>query len=92
MLDLNETGGHVRPGYTEADYRALLEPLGFRIERVVGIGDKGVFHADNALRSIRVKVGDWAALPLLPFALPFVWCARLDPPVPFSLYVRAVKT
>ena len=26
VLDLNETGGHVRSGYTEEDYRALFEP------------------------------------------------------------------
>jgi SAM-dependent methyltransferase len=91
VLDLQETGGHVRPGYTEAEYRALLEPLGFEIDRVAGIGPSGVYHADNALRAIRTRIGDWAALPLLPLALPFVWFARLDPPVPFSLYVRAVK-
>jgi SAM-dependent methyltransferase len=91
VLDLNETGGHVRAGYTEKDYRALLEPLGFRIDRVVGVGTNGVFYADHILRTIRNRVGDWAALPLLPFALPFLWLAKLNPPIPFSLYVRAVK-
>jgi len=91
VLDLNETGGHVRPGYTEDDYRALLEPLGFKIDRIVGVGTNGVFYADSVLRVIRNLVGDWAALPLLPLALPFLWLARLNPPIPFSLYVRAVK-
>lgn len=91
VLDLGETGGHVRPGYTEMDYRALLEPLGFKIDLVVGVGTEGVFYADHVLRVIRNRVGDWAALPLLPFALPFLWMAKLDPPVPFLLYVRAVK-
>jgi SAM-dependent methyltransferase len=91
VLDVNETGGHVRPGYTEQDYRALLEPLGFKIDRVVGVGTQGVFYADHILRTIRNRVGDWAALPLLPFALPFLWFAKLNPPIPFSLYVRAVK-
>ena len=91
VLDVNETGGHVRPGYTAEDYRALLEPMGFRIDRVVGVGTNGVYQADKMLRTIRNRVGDLAALPLLPFALPFVWLAKLDPPLPFSLYVRAVK-
>ena len=69
----------------------MLEPLGFKIDRVVGVGTQGVFYADHILRTIRNGVGDWAALPLLPFALPFVWLAKLNPPIPFSLYVRAVK-
>lgn len=92
VLDLSETGGHVRAGYTEEDYRALLEPLGFRIERVVGIGPRSVYVADKILRAIRNRWGDLPALPLLPLALPVVWFARRNPPVPFSLYVRAVKT
>lgn len=91
VLDLQESGGHVRPGYTEAEYRELLEPLGFKIDRVAGIGTQGVYFADLVLRTIRNKIGDLAALPLLPLALPFVWLAVLDAPVPFSLYVRAVK-
>lgn len=91
VLDLQETGGHVRPGYTEEDYRALLEPLGFKIDCVAGIGSRYLYLADLFLRTIRNKIGDWAALPLLPLALPFVWFAKLNPPIPFSLYVRAVK-
>jgi SAM-dependent methyltransferase len=91
VLDVNETGGHVRQGYSEADYRRLLEPLGFKIEKVIGIGTPGVYQADRILRTIRHRVGDAVALPLLPLALPFVWLARFNPRVPFSLYVRAVK-
>lgn len=91
VLDLNESGGHVRPGYTEEDYRRLLEPIGFKIDRLVGIGSKSLWVADAILRHIRSRVGDALALPLLPLLLPAVWCARLNPEVPFSLYVRAVK-
>ncbi len=91
VLDVEERGGHVRAGYTAEDYAALLEPAGFRIERIVGIGPPSVYHADRLLRAIRNRVGDLAALPLLPFALPFVWLARFDPPVPFSIYVRAAR-
>jgi SAM-dependent methyltransferase len=91
VLDTNETGGHVRAGYTAADYRALLEPLGFHLETIVGIGPRSLYLADKILRSIRSRVGDLPALPLFLFALPVVWFARLNPPMPFSLYVRAVK-
>jgi SAM-dependent methyltransferase len=91
VLDLEETGGHVRPGYTEEDYRALLVPLGFRIDRVAGIGPKSLYYADAALRAIRSRFGDLVALPLFPILLPFAVWARMDPPMPFSLYVRAVK-
>lgn len=92
VLDVNETGGHVRQGYTEEDYRRLMEPLGFKVERVVGLGTPGIYYADKIMRGIRNRIGDLVALPLLPFALPFVWFAREDPPVPFSLYAKAVKT
>lgn len=91
VLDVNETGGHVRQGYAEENHRQLQEPIGFKIEQVVGIGTPGVYYADKILRTIRSRVGDVLALPLLPLALPFVWLARANPPVPFSLYARAVK-
>ncbi len=91
VLDLNESGGHVRPGYTKEDYSALLEPAGFQIQEVIGVGTPGVYYADWILRAIRSRIGDLPALPLLPFALPFVWLAKTNPEVPFSLYVRAVK-
>ena len=91
VLDTNESGGHVRAGYTAEDCRKLLEPVGFSIERVVGIGPPSVYFADKILRSIRNRLGDIPALPLLPLALPVVWFAKMNPPIPFSLYVKAVK-
>jgi SAM-dependent methyltransferase len=91
ILDVRETGGHVRPGYTEKEYRALLEPLGFQIADVIGLGGPCVYHADRVLRVIRTRIGDLLTLPLFPFTLPFVWFAKFNPRVPFSLYVRAVK-
>lgn len=92
VLDLEETGGHVRPGYTEDDYREILEPIGFEIQRVVGIGSKQLYIADEVLRTIRNRFGDIVALPLLPVALPIVWLEKPNPKVPFSLYVTAVKS
>jgi SAM-dependent methyltransferase len=91
VLDTKESGGHVRAGYTEEDYRKLLEPVGFKIGCVVGIGTPAVYHADRILRAIRNRLGDWAALPLFPITLPTVWFARFNPRVPFSLYVKATK-
>src|SRR5262249_29451730 len=91
VLDIHGTGGHVRPGYTEEDYRALLEPIGFQITDVVGVGTPAVYQADRILRAIRNRFGDLLALPLFALTLPLVWSAKLDPPVPFSLYVKAEK-
>ena len=91
VLDRNETGGHVRSGYTEEDYRKLLEPLGFRIDRVVGIGPRSVYLMDKFLRAIRNRFGDVLALPFFPVILMVIWFARPNPPVPFSIYVKAVK-
>jgi SAM-dependent methyltransferase len=91
VLDTRESGGHVRPGYTENEYRTLLEPIGFQIERVVGIGTPAVYHTDRILRAIRNRLGDWAALPLLPIALPAVWLAMFNPRIPFCLYTKALK-
>ena len=91
MLDLEERGGHVRPGYTEDDYRALLEPLGFEIQNVVGIGSWPVYIADEIMRKVRTYLPEIAAIPLLPLMLPIIWFTKLNPPVPFSLYVQAKK-
>ena len=91
VLDTRESGGHVRAGYTHEDYRALLEPLGFRIERTAGVGSRALYLCDEVVRAVRSRVGDWAALPLFWASLPVVWMQRLDPPMPFSLYVKAVK-
>ncbi len=91
ILDANETGGHVRAGYTEQDYRNLMEPYGFKIDTVAGIGPRSVYIADAILRLVRNRVGDIPSLPLLPLALPFVWFAKINPKMPFSMYARAVK-
>ncbi len=91
VLDLTEAGGHTRAGYTEDDYRELLESVGFKIDQLVGIGGKWLYMTDKVIRTIRNHLGGMAALPLLPLGLVFVRVARLNPPVPFSLYVRAIK-
>jgi len=90
-LDLEEKGGHVRSGYTKADYQALLEPIGYKIANFAGIGSPSLCWADDIIRAVRMRFGDIVALPLLPLLLPFVWWSRFDPQMPFSLYVRATK-
>src|SRR5262249_10861332 len=91
VLNVNETGGHVRPGYTEEDYPRPMEPLGFRIPQLIGIGPPSVYLADALMRKIRNRIGDLLALPFLPLGLLVVRCARMNPPMPFSLYVKAIK-
>jgi SAM-dependent methyltransferase len=91
VLDDAESGGHVRHGYDEADYRAMMQACGLQVERIVGIGTPSVYCADAFLRKIRNRVGDWAALPFFYFLLPVVWFARFNPKIPFSLYVQARK-
>ena len=91
LIDHTETGGHVRAGYTVDDYRLLLEPIGFELQQLAGIGPKPVYLIDEVLRKIRSHFGNLAALPLLPFGLLALKLARLNPTVPYSVYVKAVK-
>jgi SAM-dependent methyltransferase len=91
QLDLSEKGGHVRAGYSEIEYRHLLEPIGFHLDTFVGIGPRSLYFADKILRAIRNRFGDIVALPLLPIGLLAVKWARLNPPQPFSIYVRAIR-
>ena len=67
-----------------------MSPLLARVP-TTGIGPAPVTLADRILRAIRNRVGDVPALPLLPFGLLALNLARLNPPVPYSLYVKAVK-
>lgn len=90
-LDLNETGGHVRAGYTRKDYETLLEPIGFKIKNVVGIGPRGLYYADEVVRMVRARVGDVLAIPFFLVTLPFLWSARFDPCIAYSLYAYAEK-
>lgn len=90
-LDPDETGGHVRPGYTLATYKALLEPIGFRIVQTRGIGGPIRQAFNRHIIRIEERFGTIPGFLLSWIGLLFVW---LDPPiprVPYSIYVRAVK-
>ncbi len=91
-LDRAERGGHVRHGYTEDSYRQLLEPLGYRIDRIEGIGgDRLVFLQERIQEPARRVLGELGAALVAVVGIPFIWFDDSDPPVPFSLYVRAVR-
>lgn len=89
--DEREEGGHVRPGYTLASFRALLEPLGFEIRDSRGLG--GEVRQVLNRRIIRVQER-WGTVPgflLFLLSLPFLPFDEVDPAVPYSIYVRAVR-
>lgn len=92
-LDYEERGGHVRPGYTEQSYRELLEPLGFRVERVIGLGGSIRQAFNHRIKETQAKFGAAAGLPL--FVLSFVALPferhDVNPAVPFSIYIKARK-
>ncbi len=91
VLDKEENGGHVRPGYTLKAYRELLEPLGFRIDMVKGLGGP-IRQFFNSRMIALQRTGHHMAAGFL-FAMG-VWMAHFDPDepkMPYSLYVYAVK-
>lgn len=87
--DEPEDGRHVRDGYTLDSYRALLEPAGFDVEGVAGLGSHPVVLADAAVRRTRERLGHGVAVPLLLAALPVRFVDSIDPRRSFSLYVKA---
>ena len=92
-LDLDESGGHVRPGYTPASFAALLEPIGFRIAETGGLGGPVRQFFNRRIKEVQGRRGVLAGAPLFAASLPFMALDDLfgPPATPFSLYVRAVK-
>lgn len=90
-LDEAESGGHVRPGYTENELRRLLPSVGFQIEYVVGLG--GAMRQRFNKRIIELdRRGGWpAAFPIFLLAHLFLWMDPAHPNTPYSIYVRATK-
>jgi SAM-dependent methyltransferase len=90
-LDEEEAGGHVRPGYTIEAYRALLEPLGFRINASSGLG--GPIRQFFNRNIIRLQTAGRRATAVAVFlaALPWLWLDPRKPAMPYSIYVCAVK-
>jgi SAM-dependent methyltransferase len=91
-LDPSESGGHVRPGYTVASYRALLEPIGFRLAEVHGLGGPVRQAFNRRIKEVQHRFGAAAGLPLFLLSLPFLWMDWVaGNKMPFSIYVKAVK-
>jgi SAM-dependent methyltransferase len=86
-----EDGRHVRDGYTLERYEELLRPNGLEIVKVLGLGSPPLIAADRHVRRIRAKFGEAAAFPFFLAAWPFARLDYLDPGVPLSLYVQAMR-
>lgn len=90
-IDHEEKGGHVRPGYTDEMYRALLEPIGFEVKTVRGLGGKWRQTFDDLIKRTQERFGTFAGVPFFACALPLLALDSATPDVPFCLYVKAVK-
>lgn len=90
-LDGQESGGHVRPGYTLESYAKLLEPIGFKSEEHLGLG--GPIRQAFNRRIIRTeeRFGFTPAFAMFLLALPCLPFDSVRPRVPYSLYIRASK-
>ena len=91
QLDSEENGYHVRAGYTLGSYRSLLEPIGFEIADIEGMGGPMLTRACLLLDSLRKHLGDFGSLPIALFLFFLVWLDRSVTRSPYSLYIRAVK-
>jgi SAM-dependent methyltransferase len=87
--DEPEDGRHVRDGYTVESLTALLSP-DFEMVETVGIGTPALVRVDHVVRGARERIGHAVAIPLLLAVLPFLGrIDRVNPAVPFSLYMQA---
>jgi SAM-dependent methyltransferase len=90
-LDPEESGGHVRPGYTYETYKQMLEPIGFALSPPLGLGGP-VRQACNKCITKAQEVGGLAlGLPLFALLGPLSVLDQSTPKMPYSLYVRATK-
>ena len=90
-LDPNETGGHVRPGYTYEGFKALLEPIGFQLSAPIGLGGPIRQACNTQITNIQLVGGLKLGIPLFFMLAPFALLDGSNPKVPFSIYVRATK-
>ena len=90
-LDPDETGGHVRPGYTERTYRELFEPAGFEVVEISGLGGPMRQAVNNRIIRGEENFGIPAAMAVFLTAGPLALLDRGDPKVPFSLVAKVRK-
>jgi 2-polyprenyl-3-methyl-5-hydroxy-6-metoxy-1,4-benzoquinol methylase len=84
-------GAHVRGGYTLETYRALLEPVGFKIVKSSGFGSPVLVGLSNVIQPLLGHMGPAFALPLFLLSWPLQLLDYEGPEVPWSLYVQSVK-
>jgi SAM-dependent methyltransferase len=90
-LDRNETGGHVRPGYTFESYQALLEPIGFELSMPIGLGGPLRQACNKPITRAHALGGVPLALATFLVLAPLALLDSARPAVPNSLYVQARK-
>jgi cyclopropane fatty-acyl-phospholipid synthase-like methyltransferase len=90
-LDHDETGGHVRTGYTYAGLEELLEPLGFEVGAKAPLGGPLRQHLNRTLTSVQQRIGLVPAICLFFLAAPLAQLDTRAPRVPYSIYLRATK-
>jgi len=86
-----DDGAHVRSGYTIEGLRKMLREAGFTPTLSAGLGIPAITRLDQILRKINNKIGNGAVLPLFLLTLPLQILDRLNPPIPFSIYIKATK-
>ena len=91
-LDPEETGGHVRPGYTEQTYRELFEPAGLVVESVAGMGGRLRQAVNNRIIRGEESFGVPVAAAVFAVGAPLMLLDRGEQPdVPFSLVAEVTK-
>jgi len=90
-IDRPEELGHVRDGYTLESYKELLEPVGFKIVASAGLGSPAITWIAEKARLLREKQGDLFFLPFFLLSWPLQMLDRLNPSLPFSIYIKALK-
>jgi SAM-dependent methyltransferase len=84
-------GWHVRDGYTLGSYQALVEPVGFRIVRSVGLGTPFLASLAHHFQKLWNRRGFGVALPVFLITWPLQLLDYMNPSTPLSLYVECVK-
>jgi len=92
-LDLQESGGHVRVGYSLSDYSKLLEPIGFSIAETAPLGGPVRQFFNSRIKHVQQTSGPIAGIPLFLLSLPALAfeSKKREAACPFCYYVKAVK-
>ena len=90
-LDEDETGGHVRPGYTPQSYRELFEPAGFEVVEISGLGGPVRQAVNNRIIRGEEAFGLSAAMAVFALGGPLMMFDRGASKTPYSLLARLRK-